>query len=561
MVNVKLSIILILSITINTTLNHECGSNSIEPILTIEKRRLQQSSTDDLSSYRSLRIKVDYSNFNNAFSNTPDMTLIKKVIDKVTTLYQKLLMVTGPSLFLFQTCKNNYGMVTPEKLKNTEVDADLLIFVYPGNISGLTAYASSCHLSGTNKRPNAGFIGINLDSLKFDVANFEDYLVEVIFHEVAHVLAFHNALFPYFWDNSNQKTIDISKTVIDKTINGISRKLLITPKVVQEARKHFNCDTLEGVELENQGTIATSGNHWETRLMYGELMNGTLISSTQLSRITLALFEDSGWYKVNYFTGGLFKFGKDAGCKFLEIPCVQNDVPEFHKFYCTKNGAPACLSEGKTKGSCFINEYQTEIKSQNSYYSNKFLGGLESADYCPVPISSSKDAYFSGNCAIGKISQDLKTNYGESIKDNSGCFMSNLSKNNQIRTAVCYDYTCNKNNLNVEIKYQDSASKTITISCPSKGGFISVNGFQGSLRCPSYNDICLSTTQCYNILDCVNKKSEDIPPVNLLESELQIGEYSVSLTGETDAYTNNFTDSIKINLVLIFLIILVMQLS
>ena len=43
--------------------------------------------------------------------------------------------------------------------------------------------------------------------------------------------------------------------------------------------------------------------------MFGENMNMELTSEAALSDITLALLEDTGFYKVNYFSGGLFKFG------------------------------------------------------------------------------------------------------------------------------------------------------------------------------------------------------------------------------------------------------------
>lgn len=35
----------------------------------------------------------------------------------------------------------------------------------------------------------------------------------------------------------------------------------------EEARKHFNCPILEGMELENQGGAGTEFNHWEKRLL------------------------------------------------------------------------------------------------------------------------------------------------------------------------------------------------------------------------------------------------------------------------------------------------------
>ncbi len=35
----------------------------------------------------------------------------------------------------------------------------------------------------------------------------------------------------------------------------------------EEARRHFNCPILEGMELENQGGAGTELNHWEKRLL------------------------------------------------------------------------------------------------------------------------------------------------------------------------------------------------------------------------------------------------------------------------------------------------------
>lgn len=42
----------------------------------------------------------------------------------------------------------------------------------------------------------------------------------------------------------------------------ISREMhmMVTPRVVEEVRKHFNCSTLEGAELEDQGGEGTTRN-------------------------------------------------------------------------------------------------------------------------------------------------------------------------------------------------------------------------------------------------------------------------------------------------------------
>ncbi|VDO15397.1 unnamed protein product [Haemonchus placei] len=42
--------------------------------------------------------------------------------------------------------------------------------------------------------------------------------------------------------------------------------MITTPRVREEARRHFNCSTLEGAEVENQGMPGTLGIHWEKRV-------------------------------------------------------------------------------------------------------------------------------------------------------------------------------------------------------------------------------------------------------------------------------------------------------
>lgn len=76
--------------------------------------------------------------------------------------------------------------------------------------------------------------------------------------------------------------------------------MLVTPKVKEEARKHFGCSTLEGAELENQGGDGTALTHWEKRIFENEAMAGTHTQNPVYSRVTLALLEDSGWYDPDY---------------------------------------------------------------------------------------------------------------------------------------------------------------------------------------------------------------------------------------------------------------------
>ncbi len=58
-----------------------------------------------------------------------------------------------------------------------------------------------------------------------------------------------------------RKNWTIHGGTIDKVI-----QVMVTPRVVQEVRQHFNCPQLEGAELEDQGEDGTAITHWEKRV-------------------------------------------------------------------------------------------------------------------------------------------------------------------------------------------------------------------------------------------------------------------------------------------------------
>jgi leishmanolysin-like peptidase len=118
----------------------------------------------------------------------------------------------------------------------------------------------------------------------------------------------------------------IKKVVREKwAVRGGHKKrvvdMMVTPKVREEARKHFNCSILEGAELEDQGGEGTALTHWEKRILENEAMTGTHTQSPVFSRITLALMEDSGWYRANYSMASPLSWGKNLGCNFVMKSC------------------------------------------------------------------------------------------------------------------------------------------------------------------------------------------------------------------------------------------------
>ena len=96
---------------------------------------------------------------------------------------------------------------------------------------------------------------------------------------------------------------------------------------------------------------------------------------------------------------------------------------------------------------------------------------------------------------------------GETYSDHSYCYLSSLSKIEEISNIVrgnCYETFCSNSSLTIKI-FDDY------VVCPRSGGKIKVDGYLGYLLCPDYNLVCSGTVICNNIFDCVDKRSEIKP--------------------------------------------------
>jgi hypothetical protein len=246
--------------------------------------------------------------------------------------------------------------------------------------------------------------------------------------------------------------------------------------------------------------------------MLGDYMISTDYPEMSISEITLAYFEDTGYYKVNYYTGGLFRYGKNRGCSFFEKDCVYNEGKDtlFPNEFCTEAESFFCGSSHLSRGECYIVEHDEIIDSKFRYYSNSKKGGFSSADYCPVSYNyySELDSEYRYpyNCNYGA---NLYSELGEIIGSNSLCFESSLLPNiyNEaldFKVSICYKMKCDKKNKQIILNILDK-----TVTCP---GYETVlndpDGFKGQIKCPDYNIICTSDNWCNELFDCINKNDK-----------------------------------------------------
>ncbi|KIH59068.1 hypothetical protein ANCDUO_10714 [Ancylostoma duodenale] len=224
--------------------------------------------------------------------------------------------------------------------------------------------------------------------------------------------------------------------------------MMVTPKVREEARNHFNCPDLEGAEIESQGGLGTAGSHWEKRVFENEAMTGVTTQVYALSRLTLALFEDSGWYKVNYewvlpnYESALktasiswnsskaeeMKWGQGLGCKFAKQSCLtwmKANIKDPYP-YCNVLGDTRCADSRRAKVRCNLVSGSKRLPSTYDYnVKNLFwdkkgrsirgYGHVSVADYCPYYRVETFEIY--GD--VSKEDTDTRCTFAENMNYNN----------------------------------------------------------------------------------------------------------------------------------------------
>ncbi|XP_028846079.1 leishmanolysin-like peptidase [Denticeps clupeoides] len=412
----------------------------------------------------------------------------------------------------------------------------------------IVAYAAYCQLESELDRPIAGYANLCPSMISTQPQEFEGML-STVKHEIIHALGFSAGLFAFYHDSDGKPLTQRFASGLpafneslglfqwsDKVIRRATRlwdisgkrivrhevHLLVTPRVVAEARRHFNCPILEGMELENQGGMGTELNHWEKRLLENEAMTGSHTQNRVFSRITLAIMEDTGWYIANYSMAENLEWGKGLGCDFVMKSCKfwmdhQRQAKHTLSPYCESvRGTPlqlTCRQDQLAVAVCNLQKYPQALPLEYQYFdhisgaSNEDLpmygGAVEIADFCP--FSQEFSWHLSGKyqrnsyCRIQENQPDSWRNYGaERYGPDSVCLYQKsafiMEQCNRRMTypdwgSGCYKASCSEQGLTVWV--QDKS-----FLCLHKGQLLNINVqvldwvYTGVLVCPACSDIC-----------------------------------------------------------------------
>ena len=309
-------------------------------------------------------------------------TLINTVLPAATDTWAKYISlkpVQGNLPFTLEACGGMFPQEFPrfetvfqDYLENGVPETDMVLVALENcEGEGAIAGAVACNRDQYD-RPIFGVVEFCLS--QFDPSD-EDGIFDaqlIVIHELGHALGQSSNLFAYYrnettgepltprgengtvpkrtvtCNDGSERTIEfaanntIQMRVTTPGITGDERinYEVVTPRVQTVVRNLYNCSTLTGARLENEATNTAdcAGSHWHERQFFNELLSAYFNSygdkgqADVLSPLTLALLDDSGWYKVSYEGIGNFPYGLALGCDFATKDCIVNDtVPDYGK--------------------------------------------------------------------------------------------------------------------------------------------------------------------------------------------------------------------------------------
>uniref|UniRef100_A0A4D5RX53 Leishmanolysin-like peptidase n=1 Tax=Ixodes scapularis TaxID=6945 RepID=A0A4D5RX53_IXOSC len=411
------------------------------------------------------------------------------------------------------------------------------------------AYAAHCQQEASTDRPIAGHANLCPHSISTKPQDM-DTLLSTVKHEILHALGFSVSLYAYFRDrngypltprerngkpsvNKELQTHKWSERVMRKVMRtnwkihggSISKIswIMVTPRVVEEARRHFNCSYLEGAEVEDQGEDGTRLTHWEKRLFENEAMTGTHTQNPVYSRITLALMEDTGWYLPNYDQAQPLKWGHNLGCDFALKSCKdwidsrRARGVTIHPFCDKVKKDPLeteCTESRDSVALCNLVDHGEELEPvfQNfdsipgvpSAELGRHGGSVILADYCPYIQEftwNSKNTVVRGSrCQFPENNPQDEKNFAlEYYGPGSKCFNHNKEMweertCHQVRQwphwgSGCYKYACANGRLQIEVAnytYTCYHSKQEIKIQLQYSGWLHI----GTIVCPPCREIC-----------------------------------------------------------------------
>ncbi|KAK4467426.1 hypothetical protein MN116_009072 [Schistosoma mekongi] len=398
---------------------------------------------------------------------------------------------------------------------------EYVIFVSSENKHGCTsgttlAYAGPCEMHPTTDRPIMG--SINFCPQKMDVEEpGKTMLIGTAIHELAHAMYLKTVIkcaLLLFLHKCAIKGILSYFICSENTVRRIDRPWVsaagsftksfmsfVTPAILEEGRKHYNCRELDGIDIENEGGQGTQGSHFEKRTVGDETMAGVTGVKTVLSRLTLAFFTDSGWWDVDYSVAEPWLYGKNLGCTFVMESCYaymlkMKKAGKSLEPYCDEPDNLMCYHR-KAFGICAVGQFMKYLPPTDQYFKDApDRGGTSSLiDHCPLvqPMKTFFQEQLVTYCDHQlNIPVAQKGNmFAQDFGNNSICVahkgawkaqMGGRQSNDPRVKATCHQFSCSGG---VQVIVNGRS-----FPCKSGVAEITTDQIEGAAICPTPEEVC-----------------------------------------------------------------------
>jgi len=357
------------------------------------------------------------------------------------------------------------SVTTPSVLKSG-VTADYFImftseYDKPASSSSTTwvAESYSCYLASGSKRPLIAKTLLNSAVFVDPGTNIllHEKNVYMMLHELTHTLGFASSLYSYYLDANGKK---LTNHITSAVSNGATAKVINVESLTTRLRNFFGCSTLKGAYMENSGSSATAGSHFERRMFGFEAMTSGLIYQQAYSQFSLGMLEATGWYVPDYSYADPYWMGQGQGCGFLTDTCSTANTK--YDDFCT-GSSRGCTVMGRGGGTC-----SSDTRSDGC----KFVHPNVNYD-CDNSAASS-------GARLASLQSFGRTAY-------SKCFEGTLSSSSGAsKTSFCFKYSCSGSGSSTKLAVTVG---TKTLTC-TEAGSMSVSGYKGYITCPDPLTFC-----------------------------------------------------------------------
>ena len=212
--------------------------------------------------------------------------------------------------------------------------------------------------------------------------------------------------------------------------------------------------------MEDEGSSGSRNAHFEKLSFGDELMVSDEVVNAKLSKMSLAVAKDSGFFDIDLSLGDYFTWGKASGCDLLQGKCQD---------LCDQSRSVSCDKTHRFRAKC---------------------EKLPLSDSCWIPQNMI-------NCKSPNLKSSPVFSYG----NESVCLETNPNVSSEIPGADCFKISCNSD----QTYFIDlpGGNNNVPLKCSHENQKLQLEEYTLEITCAKFEIVCKDATPCQS--DCHNK--------------------------------------------------------